>query len=202
MAGGEVLGRIQHVHRHSKRELGRETRIMRAVSSHDCTYVAVVVRSSPYKYGGGRLAPLGATVGSTPMIVRAAADARPSPRFSSRWSNRWSGVRAVSYTHLDVYKRQRSGSARPPGRRSRPAPPLAARPGSWGAGRGAPAARTSADNRGRARSGCRRTCLLYTSRSINTDHNWHVIILILAGLIPISGRSLWIGIHDQYLLPH
>ena len=58
VAGGEVFGRVQHVQRHLKLELGREALIMRAVSSHDCTYLAVVVRSSPFLVGGGRLTPV------------------------------------------------------------------------------------------------------------------------------------------------
>ena len=56
--GGEVFGSVQHAQRELERDIGRETRIMRAVSSHDCTYFAVVVRSSPFLPVGAAFFPL------------------------------------------------------------------------------------------------------------------------------------------------
>jgi hypothetical protein len=57
-AGGKVFGHLQHAKRYLKIEIGRGRHIMRAVSSHDCTSVAVVVRSSPCYTVGAALIPL------------------------------------------------------------------------------------------------------------------------------------------------
>ena len=54
-------------------------------------------------------------VPKTNTAAKAAIDQAVAAAIEAGVSAKWSGVRPVSYTHLDVYKRQGEGGARPNG---------------------------------------------------------------------------------------